>query len=136
MTSNWRIFERDSVPHDGISKLPAAPPWRPSGGGVERERAIPVTGDEPWAETSERARQFRADERMVQMVNAALYLRRPLLVTGKPGTGKSSLAYAVAHQLKLGRVLRWPVTSRTSLQQGLYHYDAIGRLQELQLEER
>jgi len=65
------------------------------------------------------------------MVNAALYLRRPLLITGKPGTGKSSLAYAVAHELKLGEVLYWPITTRTTLKDGLYSYDAIGRLQEV-----
>jgi DNA replication protein DnaC len=36
---------------------------------------------------------------------AQLYLRRPLLITGKPGTGKSSLVHAVAHELKLGDAL-------------------------------
>jgi MoxR-like ATPase len=65
------------------------------------------------------------------MVNAALYLRRPLLITGKPGTGKSSLAYAVATELQLGEVLYWPITTRTTLKEGLYTYDAIGRLQEV-----
>ena len=48
------------------------------------------------------------------MVNAALYLRRPLLVTGAPGTGKSSLVYAVAHELGLGPVLRWSINSRST----------------------
>lgn len=65
------------------------------------------------------------------MVNAAIYLRRPLLVTGRPGTGKSSLAYLVARELGLGPVLRWPITSRTALKEGLYAYDAIGRVQEI-----
>jgi MoxR-like ATPase len=63
------------------------------------------------------------------MVNAALYLRRPLLVTGRPGSGKSSLAYRVARELRLGRVLRWPITSHATLKAGLYTYDAIGRAQ-------
>jgi MoxR-like ATPase len=67
------------------------------------------------------------------MVNAALLLHRPLLVTGRPGVGKSSLIYSVAYQLDLGPVLEWPVTSRTMLQHGLYSYDAIGRLQEAAL---
>jgi MoxR-like ATPase len=67
----------------------------------------------------------------VSMVNAAIYLRRPLLVTGRPGTGKSSLAYLIARELGLGPVLRWSVTSRTALRDGLYLYDAIGRVQEI-----
>jgi MoxR-like ATPase len=65
----------------------------------------------------------------VDMVNAALHLRRPLLVTGPPGSGKSSLAYLIARELRLGRVLRWPITSLTTLKSGLYLFDAIGRAQ-------
>ncbi|MDB9371052.1 MoxR family ATPase [Nodularia spumigena CS-586/05] len=63
-------------------------------------------------------------------VNSAICLRRPLLVTGRPGSGKTSLAYALAYQLKLGPVLKWSITARTTLQDGLYRYDAIARLQE------
>ncbi|MDX8031681.1 hypothetical protein SK803_15760 [Lentzea sp. BCCO 10_0856] len=65
----------------------------------------------------------------VLMVNAAIYLRRPLLVTGDPGTRKSSLAYLISRELGLGPTLRWPITSRTVLKDGLYLYDAIGRVQ-------
>lgn len=79
------------------------------------------------------AELHRPEPEELEAVNAALYLRRPLLVTGFPGTGKSTLAHAVAHELKLGRVLRWPVVSRTVLQDGLYRYDAIARLQDVQL---
>lgn len=68
------------------------------------------------------------------MVNAALYLRRPLLVTGKPGVGKTSLTYAVAHELNLGKVLRWSITTQTTLKDGLYRYDALGRLQDTSLQ--
>jgi MoxR-like ATPase len=64
------------------------------------------------------------------LVNAALFLRRPLLITGNAGVGKSTLAYAVAYQLGLGNVLRWGITSRSTLKDALYHYDAIARLHE------
>jgi MoxR-like ATPase len=67
-------------------------------------------------------------------VNAAIHLRRPLLVSGDPGTGKTSLAYAIAWQLGLGPVLSWPITPRSRLREdGLYGYDAIGRLYATQI---
>ena len=131
--SAWPLFTADSDPHERIDELPAPPPWRCFDGAVARERRLPDgTDDDPFAESSERARTFRATSAMVETVNASLFLRRPLLVTGRPGSGKSSLIYAVARQLKLGRVLRWPITSRSTLQHGLYQYDAIGRLQDAQ----
>jgi len=80
--------------------------------------------------------RFQATPELVDAVNAALYLRRPLLVTGAPGSGKSSLIYSVAGELRLGALLRWHVTSSSTLQQALYRYDALGRLQEHQLHGR
>ncbi|MBH8573032.1 AAA family ATPase [Nostocaceae cyanobacterium CENA369] len=93
--------------------LPPAPTWR---------RAT--------RRKEERGKTFQVRPEEIEMVNAALYLRRPLLVTGKPGTGKTSLAYAVAHELGMGEVLYWPITTRTTLRDGLYLYDAISRLQD------
>lgn len=124
--NNWEIFKENTEPHDGIEKLPPPPSWRPFG---QENRP----GE---SRLKRRGETFQARSDEVKMVNAALYLRRPLLVTGKPGTGKSSLAYAVARQLKLGEVLYWPVTTRTILKEGLYSYDAIGRLQEVKQQER
>ena len=94
-----------------------------------------------WRQFSESARMARGSDYQaalneIEMVNAALYLRRPLLVTGKPGSGKSTLAYAAAYELGLGDVLVWPITTRSTLQQGLYNYDAIARLQDASLESR
>ena len=80
-----------------------------------------------------RATTYQATPEVVNAVNTALYLRRPLLITGRPGTGKSSLAYSVAAELRLGSVLYWSITSRSTLADGLYNYDAIGRLQDLNL---
>jgi MoxR-like ATPase len=74
-------------------------------------------------------KSFRITEEVTRAVNASLILRRPLLVTGKPGVGKSSLASAVAYELRMGPVLRWPITSRSTVKGGLYDYDAVGRLQ-------
>jgi MoxR-like ATPase len=74
-------------------------------------------------------------ERILLAVNAAIRLRRPLLVTGLPGSGKTSLAYAIAAELGLGPVLVWPITPRSRLlEDGLYRYDALARLQQADLD--
>jgi MoxR-like ATPase len=80
--------------------------------------------------TAEPDATFQPHDNDVKLVNAALHLRRPLLITGRPGSGKSSLARSVAHELALGEVLVWPINSRSTLQQGLYEYDALARLQD------
>ncbi|MFB7429101.1 hypothetical protein ACFC0K_38095 [Streptomyces hydrogenans] len=69
------------------------------------------------------------DPHDIDLLNTALLLHRPLLVTGRPGIGKSTLACLVARELGLGRVLRWGIASRSTLRSGLYEYDAIGRAQ-------
>jgi MoxR-like ATPase len=132
MTNHWRIFKGNRDPHDGILQLPAAPPWRRFHGEVVEERKFPPKEERRDDAAALRGATFKAEEDVISMVNAALYLRRPLLITGRPGSGKSSLIDAVAYELKLGEALRWPITSRTNLRQGLYEYDALGRLQEQQ----
>ncbi|MET9429581.1 MULTISPECIES: MoxR family ATPase [unclassified Streptomyces] len=125
----WRIYQGVSEPHDGIDRLPAPPPWRDFGRGVE-PTPFDRDADADGGRRLPHADAYRADEATVEAVNTALYLRRPLLVTGDPGTGKSTLAHAVARELRLGRVLRWPVNSKSALRDGLYRYDSLGRLEE------
>jgi MoxR-like ATPase len=133
--------------------LPDPPPWRTF------KRSIPDKDSERWknllklaenekndldrgskfrlletsdnkTDPSKNAQLQKVIELVIAGVNSALCLRRPLLVTGRPGSGKTSLAYALAYQLRLGPVLKWSITARTNLQDGLYRYDAIARLQE------
>lgn len=130
----WHIYHGTGVPHDGISELPDPPPWRRFEAVTDDdliELPEEPVGNRPGA--TARARTYRPSADVVDTVNAALFLRRPLLVTGRPGTGKSTLAYSVAHELNLGPVLYWPITSRSTLNEALYRYDAIGRLQETNL---
>ncbi|MBT2406765.1 MULTISPECIES: MoxR family ATPase [unclassified Streptomyces] len=135
MNDEWLIYRGVGEPHDGIEALPGPPPWRDFDGGPVGEAGGVEDGDVARRLGAHRqaAEMHRPEPEELDAVNAALYLRRPLLVTGYPGTGKSTLAHAVAHELKLGRVLRWPVVSRTVLQEGLYRYDAIARLQDVQI---
>ncbi|MFF4326619.1 AAA family ATPase [Streptomyces sp. NPDC048387] len=138
MNDEWLIYRGVGEPHDGIAALPDPPPWRDfDGGPVTEPGGAAAAPDGNVARRLGAHRQaaalHRPEPEELEAINAALYLRRPLLVTGYPGTGKSTLAHAVAHELKLGRVLRWPVVSRTVLQEGLYRYDALARLQDVQI---
>jgi len=65
-------------------------------------------------------------------VNAAVTLRRPLLVKGEPGTGKTVLAHEIAKAAN-APLIEWHVKSTTKAQQGLYEYDAVARLRDGQL---
>ena len=65
-------------------------------------------------------------------VNAAVTLRRPLLVKGEPGTGKTVLAHEIAAAMG-APLIEWHVKSTTRAHQGLYEYDAVARLRDGQL---
>ena len=65
-------------------------------------------------------------------VNAATRLRRPLLVKGEPGTGKTVLAQEIATALN-APLIEWNIKSTTKAHQGLYEYDAVARLRDSQL---
>jgi len=65
-------------------------------------------------------------------VNAAVQLRRPLLVKGEPGTGKTILAHEIAEALG-APLIEWHIKSTTRAVQGLYEYDAVARLRDGQL---
>jgi MoxR-like ATPase len=105
----WNIFTGSGVPNtaEAWQQIPDPPPWR--------DRAAVETRFVPTAE-------------LLEAVNTALHLRRPLLLTDPPGSGKSMLAGVLAAELDLGRPLEWHVTSRSTLTDALYQYDALGRL--------
>ncbi|MFB6555836.1 AAA family ATPase [Streptomyces sp. NPDC056405] len=98
-------------------------------------RDVTLAGPPPWRTFPRVAdqRAFQPPEGLADAVNAALYLHRPLLITGSAGTGKSTVIEQVAAELKLGRVLRWHITSRSTLPDALYQYDALGHIHSLRL---
>jgi MoxR-like ATPase len=78
-----------------------------------------------------RKEPYRAGEDLQEAVNAALFLRRPLLLEGDPGAGKTRLAYAAAYELG------WPlracyVRSSSRAEELLYEFDQLGRLYDIQ----
>jgi MoxR-like ATPase len=75
---------------------------------------------------------YVATDDLMLAVNAAATLKRPLLIKGEPGTGKTMLAEEVAQSLGMP-LLQWHIKSTTKAQQGLYEYDAVSRLRDSQL---
>jgi MoxR-like ATPase len=75
---------------------------------------------------------YVATDDLMLAVNAAATLKRPLLIKGEPGTGKTMLAEEVAQALGMP-LLQWHIKSTTKAQQGLYEYDAVSRLRDSQL---
>ncbi|MBM3595144.1 MAG: MoxR family ATPase [Alphaproteobacteria bacterium] len=82
----------------------------------------------------EGTKSYVATEDLKVAVNAAVLLRRPLLVKGEPGTGKTVLAHEIAKAVG-APLIEWNVKSTTKAHQGLYEYDAVARLRDGQLGE-
>ena len=80
----------------------------------------------------EGTQSYVATDDLKVAVNAAVTLRRPLLVKGEPGTGKTVLAHEIAKATG-AELIEWNVKSTTKAQQGLYEYDAVARLRDGQL---
>lgn len=147
MDRQWKRFLGNGR-SDELTQLPDPPAWRRFMPEEEFQDTYQNESQTRWqgiqnlAERDKRGKErgesFRIEDKdadIFNAVNAALYLRRPLLVTGKPGSGKTSLAYAIAYELKLGSVLSWSVNARSRLDDALYQYDAIARLQDAQLKQ-
>jgi MoxR-like ATPase len=62
-----------------------------------------------------------------EIVNASIVLKRPLLLKGEPGTGKTELASVIAQDLGLP-LIRWNIKSTSKASDGLYVYDTVQRL--------
>jgi MoxR-like ATPase len=89
---------------------------------LDRQRPMKFNGSDTYVATQD----------LMLAVNAAITLKRPLLVKGEPGTGKTMLAEEVAGAIGMP-LLQWHIKSTTKAQQGLYEYDAVSRLRDSQL---
>jgi MoxR-like ATPase len=64
---------------------------------------------------------------LIDAVNCAIALERPLLLKGEPGTGKTVLARHIADGLGMP-MLSWHIKSTAKAAEGLYVYDTVQRL--------
>ena len=62
-------------------------------------------------------------------VNVSLALGQPLLLTGEPGTGKTQLAYHVAHFFGLNEPLVFNAQTTSTATDLFYRYDALAHFQ-------
>ncbi len=86
----------------------------------------------PHSDSPQKLEMYIAASELIQAVNLAIYLRRPLLLEGEAGCGKTRLAYTVAYELGLP-LYRWDIRSTSKVIEGLYTYDAIMRLHDAQI---
>lgn len=110
--------------------------------GDEEEIAKMSAANEDVMLGADHPRAYLPDPGLIDAVNVALVLRRPLLLTGDPGTGKTQLAYSVAWQLKSqqklevksARVEKFETKSTSVARDLFYTFDVLGRFHAAQTE--
>ncbi len=77
---------------------------------------------------------YVATEELMNAVNVAIALKKPLLIKGEPGTGKTMLAQSISDALGK-KLIVWSIKSTTKAHDGLYVYDTVQRLYDSQFGE-
>lgn len=77
------------------------------------------------------SKNYVVSPQLMNSVNIAMALEKPLLIKGEPGTGKTMLAEAISKALDKELII-WNIKSTTKAQDGLYVYDVVQRLYDSQ----
>lgn len=78
---------------------------------------------------------YIASKPLMEIVNVAIALGKPLVIKGEPGTGKTLLAHSISRALNM-RLLIWNVKSSTKAKDGLYVYDTVQRLNDARFKDK
>jgi MoxR-like ATPase len=105
------LYRGDGEPRNAGAKLPPQPPSF-----AERGKYI-------------------ADPDLAEAINVALWVGQPLLVTGEPGVGKTTVAWSIAHELGLDGPHTFHTRSTSVGRDLLYRYDAVRHFADIQRNE-
>ena len=78
---------------------------------------------------------YIASKPLMEIVNVAVALGKPLVVKGEPGTGKTLLAHSISRALNK-KLLVWNIKSTTKAKDGLYVYDTVQRLNDARFKDK
>ncbi len=78
---------------------------------------------------------YIASKALMEIVNVAMILGKPLVIKGEPGTGKTLLAHSIAEAVQK-KLLIWNIKSTTKAKDGLYVYDTVQRLNDARFKDR
>lgn len=96
-------------------------------------------GDHEFMKIGGTEEPYIASRGLIEAINLAILLGRPLLIKGEPGCGKTRFAKAVAFEIYKNQAnfrdhfIEWHIKSTTKAKDGLYTFNFVDRLRDAQV---